>query len=136
MQKLLSKIAEKGLARKNTPPQQSEIIECQKELRLNRIAPIPEDYLVFLHHTNGLSCNDAWLAGIYPHDTQVPDICRLNRQVHHPLSRDLIILGADDFDYLGFNHKWQVYQIIDKDDLEVLEEYQNLEQALNYILKI
>ena len=48
----------------------------------------------------------------------------------------MIILGVNEMDYLGYNHKWQVYQIIDKDDFEVLEEYHELTAALNDILKI
>lgn len=114
----------------------AQIIRCQKQLKQNNIAPVPDEYLQLLRFSNGLRGNGSLLAGIYPENPELPDLLRLNLRVHHPLCRDLIILGVNEMDYLGYNHKWQVYQIIDKDDFEVLEEYHELTAALNDILKI
>ena len=101
-----------------------------------RESPVPDEYLQLLRFSNGLRGNGSLLAGIYPENPELPDLLRLNLRVRHPLCRDLIILGVNEMDYLGYNHKWQVYQIIDKDDFEVLEEYHELTAALNDILKI
>ena len=114
----------------------AQIIRCQKQLKQNNIAPVPDEYLQLLRFSNGLRGNGSLLAGIYPENPEFPDLLRLNLRVRHPLCRDLIILGVNEMDYLGYNHKWQVYQIIDKDDFEVLEEYHELTAALNEILKI
>ena len=114
----------------------AQIIRCQKQLKQNNIAPVPDEYLQLLRFSNGLRGNGSLLAGIYPENPEFPDLLRLNLRVRHPLCRDLIILGVNEMDYLGYNHKWQVYQIIDKDDFEVLEEYHSLTAALNDILKI
>lgn len=114
----------------------AQIIRCQKQLKQNNIAPVPDEYLQLLRFSNGLRSNGSLLAGIYPENPEFPDLLRLNLRVRHPLCRDLIILGVNEMDYLGYNHKWQVYQIIDKDDFEVLEEYHELTAALNDILKI
>lgn len=114
----------------------AQIIRCQKQLKQNNIAPVPDEYLQLLRFSNGLHGNGSLLAGIYPENPELPDLLRLNLRVRHPLCRDLIILGVNEMDYLGYNHKWQVYQIIDKDDFEVLEEYHELTAALNDILKI
>ena len=114
----------------------AQIISCQKQLKQNNIAPVPDEYLQLLRFSNGLRGNGSLLAGIYPENPEFPDLLRLNLRVRHPLCRDLIILGVNEMDYLGYNHKWQVYQIIDKDDFEVLEEYHELTAALNDILKI
>lgn len=114
----------------------AQIIRCQKQLKQNNIAPVPDEYLQLLRFSNGLRGNGSLLAGIYPENPEFPDLLRLNLRVRHPLCRDLIILGVNEMDYLGYNHKWQVYQIIDKDDFEVLEEYHELTAALNNILKI
>ena len=114
----------------------AQIIRCQKQLKQNNIAPVPDEYLQLLRFSNGLRGNGSLLAGIYPENPEFPDLLRLNLGVRHPLCRDLIILGVNEMDYLGYNHKWQVYQIIDKDDFEVLEEYHELTAALNDILKI
>ena len=114
----------------------AQIIRCQKQLKQNNIAPVPDEYLQLLRFSNGLRGNGSLLAGIYPENPEFPDLLRLNLRVRHPLCRELIILGVNEMDYLGYNHKWQVYQIIDKDDFEVLEEYHELTAALNDILKI
>lgn len=114
----------------------AQIIRCQKQLKQNNIAPVPDEYLQLLRFSNGLRGNGSLLAGIYPENPEFPDLLRLNLRVRHPLCRDLIILGVNEMDYLGYNHKWQVYQIIDKDDFEVLEEYHEFTAALNDILKI
>ena len=114
----------------------AQIIRCQKQLKQNNIAPVPDEYLQLLRFSNGLRGNGSLLAGIYPENPELPDLLRLNLRVRHPLCRDLIILGVNEMDYLDYNHKWQVYQIIDKDDFEVLEEYHELTAALNDILKI
>jgi len=114
----------------------AQIIRCQKQLKQNNIAPVPDEYLQLPRFSNGLRGNGSLLAGIYPENPEFPDLLRLNLRVRHPLCRDLIILGVNEMDYLGYNHKWQVYQIIDKDDFEVLEEYHELTAALNEILKI
>ena len=114
----------------------AQIIRCQKQLKQNNIAPVPDEYLQLLRFSNGLRGNGSLLAGIYPENPEFPDLLRLKLRVRHPLCRDLIILGVNEMDYLGYNHKWQVYQIIDKDDFEVLEEYHELTAALNDILKI
>lgn len=114
----------------------AQIIRCQKQLKQNNIAPVPDEYLQLLRFSNGLRGNGSLLAGIYPENPEFPDLLRINLRVRHPLCRDLIILGVNEMDYLGYNHKWQVYQIIDKDDFEVLEEYHELTAALNDILKI
>lgn len=135
MQNFVAKISARNDIEKQAALNPAQIINCQKQLRQNNIAPIPEAYLELLHIYNGLYLNGTWLAGIHDDRTNL-DLCLLNIQAKHPLSRDIIILGCDDFDYLAFNHKWQAYQIIDKDDLEVLEEYQQLEQALNHLLKL
>lgn len=96
----------------------AQIIRCQKQLKQNNIAPVPDEYLQLLRFSNGLRGNGSLLAGIYPENPEFPDLLRLNLRVRHPLCRDLIILGVNEMDYLGYNHKWQVYQIIDKDDLK------------------
>ena len=114
----------------------AQIIRCQKQLKQNNIATVPDECLQLLRFSNGLRGNGSLLAGIYPENPEFPDLLRLNLRVRHPLCRDLIILGVNEMDYLGYNHKWQVYQIIDKDDFEVLEEYHELTAALNDILKI
>lgn len=81
----------------------AQIIRCQKQLKQNNIAPVPDEYLQLLRFSNGLRGNGSLLAGIYPENPELPDLLRLNLRVRHPLCRDLIILGVNEMDYLGYN---------------------------------
>ena len=136
MLNLLQRIKNKIHPSKEEPLTQGLISQASQILAHHHIASIPRDYLHFLHFCNGIQYQDAWLLGIFEDHSRNNDICRFNLQISHPLSKDIIFLGFDEFDLLGYNQQWNTYQIIDKDDFEVLEEYQDLETALNYILKI
>lgn len=136
MLSLLQRIKTKISPRKGSPLSADLITQTNQLLAQHSIATIPEAYVNFLHFCNGLNHEDAWLCGIDVQHQKTNDIYQFNLQIAHPLSQDIIFLGFDEFDLLGYNQKWKTYQIIDKDDFEVLEEYQDLEPALNYILKI
>ena len=115
---------------------EADIVSEQESLKNNGIAQIPQAYIDFLHLSNGLIYNGAMLFGIYSSEENLLNITTLNLEIHHPLCHDLILLGQNEMDYLGYNQKWKVYQIIDKDDFEVLDEYQNCIEALKDLLKI
>ena len=48
---------------------------------------------------------------------------------------NILILGQDEFDYLTYNAEKKYYQIIDKSDLEVLEDKLSIISGINQILK-
>lgn len=112
------------------------VILCQKDLVKNKIATLPESFVELLRHYNSIAHNGARIYGIMPGKENFYDIVTENRHLNLPAKQERIILGADNFDYLAYNQNKRVYQIIDKEDLEVLEEYQQIEPALLYMLKI
>lgn len=113
----------------------TDIMTTQQILKQKKYASLPADVTEFLHTYNGISYNGGTVCGIYPHENY-QNLLTLNQNTKHPLHKDLIFIGYDDFDYLAYNQKHHIYQIIDKADLEVLEEYQDFSDALQYILKI
>ena len=113
----------------------TDILQFQQILHQSRYACLPQEFINFLYAHNGINNNRNIICGI-KHHPQSDDILTLNQQIKHPLHKDLIFLGFDEFDYLAYNQKHQIYQIIDKADLEVIEEYQDFASALQYILKI
>ena len=136
MQNFIQNIAQRTDLAKIPGITPAELTAYANSLPENNIAPIPPEYQRFLLYCNGLSYQGSYLGGIYPQSDTLTDLLRLNKEIHHPLSHNLIILGFNEMDYLAYNHKWQVYQLIDKQDLEVLEEYAEIEPALNHLLKI
>ena len=136
MKSLLQRLETQIASRLQEPLSPLLVNQTKQALKQHHIADIPQDYLNFLRSYNGLHYQDAWLCGIFAKHDCINDILDLNIRISHPLAQDTILLGFDEFDFLGYSQKWNIYQIIDKDDFEVLEEYQDLEQALNYILKM
>lgn len=110
------------------------VIVLQQLLKQQGFADLPADFIEFLHNCNGIIRNGGVICGVHT-NKNIYDISSLNKSILHPLHKDMIFLGYDDFDYLAYNQKHKVYQIIDKDDFEVLEEYNDFTSAAQYILK-
>lgn len=117
-----------------SPATSDQIIRTQQELHLNGLPAIPEDYVKFLRHCNIVSFDGNSLYGINL-QSYSGDILSENLNQNVPLP-NVLILGANDFDFLAYNAAKNIYQIIDKDDFKVLQTYQNLKQAGCCILKI
>lgn len=118
------------------PVNVKKIILCQKELMQNHNAMVPEDFLELLHNFNAAAYDGAKIFGIAPDGKIFMDIVLANQMSPFSGKQNMIVLGCDEFDYLTYNAERKTYQIIDKEDLEVLEEYSEIEPALRYILKI
>ena len=119
----------------NSPITLTDTLQLQQILHQHHYALLPQEFINFLYLHNGMNNNGNIICGIKYHH-QNDDILTINQQIKHPLHKDLIFLGFDEFDYLAYNQKHQIYQIIDKSDFEVIEEYQDFASALQYILKI
>ena len=126
----------KNTIKLGTPVDTKNIILCQKNLASYHFPTIPNSFIQILHKFNSVSSDGAHIFGIYPHNNNFNDI--LTHNLNHNKINHTLLLGFDEFDYLGYNELSKNYQIIDKDDGEVLEEYpeQELELAISYILKI
>lgn len=113
-----------------------DIAETQRGLVDNKIIPMPNSYVNFLEHINGINYNGGEIFGVKPPRNLAGDVLDINlRQERFPKS-NFLVLGVDEFDYLVYNQEQILYQIIDKSDLEVLEEYPDVENAIWHILKI
>ena len=118
------------------PLQNEQLLRCRQILHQHQIALPPISFIELLRNFNGLLLADAAIFGILPEPGSFAELVAGNLHIAHPLRSDLIFLGGDSFDLLAYNAKYEVYQIIDKQDFEVLEEYEEFIPALNHILKI
>lgn len=134
MQNILNKIvfSENTYTGKNIDIK--ELIFYQRKLRLNNFPCIPEDYIKFLHQYNSLIGNNFWLFGIKPRKNNDMDIIFENIAINHPNKKQCLILGFDDVCYLIWNQQTLSYQLIDKNDFEVLNNYQTCSNALTDFL--
>lgn len=110
------------------------LIVAQKLLVNSGLSFIPDSYIDFLKHYNGIKANGAYLFGATV-DNDL-DIVDKNEQMIKPDGS--LLLGYNDFDLLVYNYQNRCYQIIDRDDLNVLDSYKEneLDYALNQIFNV
>ena len=113
-----------------------DVIDTQKSLIENKIIPIPNSFINFLEKFNGINYHGGEIFGIRPPKRLAGDILEVNLKQERLLKSNYLFLGVDEFDYLVYNKEKNLYQIIDKVDLEVLEEYADVVKAISYILKV
>ena len=104
------------------------LITAQKILFNMGLPNIPQTETDFLKQYNGLKANGAYLFGATV-DNDL-DIVDLNEQMPKP--DGTLLLGYNDFDLLVFNFANKQYQIVDREDMEVLDSYQ--EKEMDYAL--
>ncbi len=136
MNNIIQHIKQITVAHLASPVNTQKIILCQKELTQNGNAMLPNAFLDILHSFNAVSYDGARIFGINPESKVFMDIVLANQMSPLAGKQNMVLLGCDEFDYLAYNAQTQTYQIIDKEDLEVLEEYSEIEPAIKHILKI
>ena len=99
------------------------LIVAQKILVNSGLDFIPSSYASFLKHYNGIKANGAYLFGATVDDEL--DIIDGNEQISKP--EKTLLLGYNDFDLLVFNFLEKQYQIVDREDMEVLDSYPETE---------
>ena len=135
MQKLIQTLKNLPLMLTAKPATPEQIIRTQQDLKINKIANIPQGYAEFLHHINTLEHDGNYLLGINPRSYYL-DIFAENEMLNLPDKENFLILGYDEFDYLAYNQTEDCYQIIDKDSLKVVQRCSDLINAIKYLFKI
>ena len=122
-------------SRINTPLDTKQAILLQKELNDNEFATIPDSFMQILHTSNGISCDSAVILGTYTNDP-LKDI--VSQNIRFDTDKNTLLLGISEMDLLVYKPQEKIYQIVDRDDADVLDEYDegNLLKALSAFLKI
>ena len=112
------------------------IILMQKKLTAEGLPIVPESFLKVLHLSNGITFNDAYILVIFPNISSNRDIFEDNIRLHADGST--LLLGLSGFDFFVYKPEVKKYQILDRDDLSVLEEFseENVFDAIIDFLKI
>ena len=133
MQKFLNSLKGKKLFKGEKLDSESLIV-AQKLLVNMHLDFLPHSYVEFLKKCNGIKADGAYLFGATVDDDL--DIIDQNEQMKRPKS--CILLGYNDFDILVFNFKKHLYQIIDREDFTIIDEYKESEigYALSQIFSV
>ncbi|MBO6280964.1 MAG: hypothetical protein J6N49_00385 [Alphaproteobacteria bacterium] len=110
------------------------LIVAQKILVNMGLDFIPPAYVQFMKKYNGVKSENAFLCGATVDDDM--DIIDKNKDIKKP--QNCILLGYNKESLLCFNYKSKKYQIVDKDDLTVLNTFNNddLGKALDMIFNV
>lgn len=110
------------------------LIVAQKVLCNMGLDMIPRSYVDFLRIYNGAKHNGAYLFGATVEDDM--DIIDKNEQMDKP--ENTILLGYNEFDLLCYNFRLKQYQIVDRNDFEIMNEYSEdeIDEALNAIFNV
>lgn len=118
------------------PLKQIDFLQYQRELVKNNLPMLPQDFINLLHFANGISYDGAEVWAIFPLKDCFKDIKKENLGMKFEIQGNLLILGINDFDYLAYNKTENLYQIIDRQDWDVLAQSTDLSEMLSQILRI
>ena len=136
MNRLLELIAKSDVCHKENALKSVDIIRTQKDLVKMGCPFLPVEFIDFLKHYNGVSASDCAILGVPPLEDDRLNIVEFNKQYNG--STNMAILGYDDSAFLVYDNNENLYKLLDRADLVLLDEYAHdeLVYALNSILHI
>lgn len=137
MQEIVDKIKAKPGLHLGSKADVRKILDCKKYIEEEGIAPLPDDYSLFIKYINGLVSDVVRIYGIMP-DTKIglSDIAAKNEELNRVDKSKVLVLGHNVFDWLVYDWEQKEYQARDLGDGFIIEHFSNLENALKYFLGI
>ena len=134
-EQFLARIKKSRYSRLNSPVDTKQSILLQKELNDNEFAPIPESFMQVLHASNGISYDSSVILGTFTHEP-LQDI--VSQNIRFGTDENTLILGLSEMDFFVYKPKKKTYQIVDRDDFEVLSEYpeEDVLKAIEAFLRV
>ena len=133
MMNFIQTLKENGYKVQETRFAQKDVIETQKELVKQGYPFLPLEFISFLKSYNGLRGEDSAILGVLPKDKGL-DIVTFN-EIHNG-SKDMVILGYDDFCFLVYDELQKDYVLVDRETGDELESFsaEGLPEGLSSIL--
>lgn len=136
MNKLLQQIAELPYISTGTPLTTTDIANYQSTLLQHGLPLMPKDYQKFLLSYNGILSEGNIIFGLSAIGHFLYDLLGENAYADNPTPQNLLLLGASETIYIGWQKSKNLYQMIDKSNFMVLHEFDNLSDAIKCVLKI
>ena len=133
MMNFIQTLKENGYKVQETRFAQKDVIETQKELVKQGYPFLPLEFISFLKSYNGLRGEDSAILGVLPKDKGL-DIVTFN-EIHNG-SKDMVILGYDDFCFFVYDEFQKDYLLVDRETGDGLESFsaEGLPEGLSSIL--
>ncbi|MFI3241383.1 MAG: hypothetical protein R3Y43_02315 [Alphaproteobacteria bacterium] len=108
-----------------------DLIEAQKILQKEKNISMPDDFIDFLHHYNGFSFDGGHIFGVFDNEHLLNNIVLENLKL---TATGFVFLGKNEFDYIAFDGT--NYVSIDKEDFEVMDEFEDFSSAFFHIINL
>ena len=97
-------------------------------------ADLPEEYIKFCSHFNGVWTDGTQVYAIDPEEGFLEDVLAKNDDWIYATSQQQLVLGENDFDFLVYDAEEEVYFMLDKDYGKLGRRFEELEQAVAVLL--
>ncbi len=108
------------------PVNSQSLSAAQSFLMKSEMPKLPDDYVDFLHITNGLVYRGVIFYGTSAvEEEKMPDMVSANQEfMENYESRDLVVIGNDRHTLFVYNRETDMYEIVDKEDLDLIDEFE------------
>ncbi len=115
------------------PVTSQSLSATQGFLLKKKAARLPDDYIEFLHLSNGLIYRNIYFYGTSEvEEERMPDMITANEDfISEYDSKHLVLVGNDRHNLFVYNSETKMYEIVEKEDLEVVEEFEDLEDMMS-----
>ena len=96
-------------------------------------AALPNEFVEFCEHFNGLWAEGVQIYAIDPEDGLLEDLLTKNDDWDQATSQQQLVLGESDLDYLVYDGDEKIYFVLDKDYGKVGRKFEELPQAIAYL---
>ncbi len=97
------------------------------------LSGLPDDYIEFLHLTNGLVYGYISLYGTNAvEEERMLDLVTANEKFLEEYDdKKLLLLGHNRSSLLVYNRETELYEIVDQEELEMVDEFEDFEEMLS-----
>lgn len=135
MQDLVDKIKQKDGLRLGSKADVRKILDCKKHLEDENIAPIPDDYSLFIKYINGIYSDAIQVYGVSPETNKgFKDLLLKNEELDRADKYKVLVIGQNIFDWLVYDWEQKEYQTRDLSDGFVIERFPDIKTAFGYFL--
>jgi len=116
------------------PVTNSEVEQCQMDLKEMALESIPNGYIDFLKLSNGFSWNGIEFYSTYrvtdpETNYMLLDIVSANDEFNDLYQLDhLVLLGKEDEDYYAYNISNGLYEILERESRQAMEEFKTFDE--------
>lgn len=135
MEELLEVIENSDYIETGLPAKSTQIATYVLGMEQEGFVALPDEYIEFVSSCNGLIADGIRVFGVDPAEDFIDDILTKNDDWGQAQGTTQLLIGEDEYNALIFDGAENIYFILDKDLNKIDKKFDELPQALAYLLK-